>query len=650
MAFIPTSPGVYIREIPSGARSIAGASTSIAAFVGGFARGPLDTPIRMFTQGDFETAFGGVSGDHATSYAVSQFFLNGGGQAWGVRVSPDAVAAIITMRGSDGNPTLRVTAGRQVGGTSVGDPGTWGNAIRIDVDNRTADPVNSFNLTVSEIRQEDGREIATRSEVYRNLTMTAGPQNALAVVNDASTIIQLDQDAAWGTFLPVPTGYYSGVVDTTQFAGIAASSNVDIDLGEGDETIAVPFAAPPTTLAEAAAGLQAAMRDAFPANRLWAQSTVTVEGDRLRVAPGRNTAAYAPVTIVSIADNGADDLVVRLALDAAVARANVEQYAAGNGGPVGFQDSATAGTDGTAPTATELRGSRANRTGFYALDDIKAFNMLSIPEASALGDVANLASVMSAANTYCTEKRAMLFIDPPEGTNTIEEAEAWLGEIADAGLRSPNTVAYYPRVQMPDPRDDNRLRSVAPSGTMAGVWARTDNQVGVWKAPAGVTASLSNVIALDHSMTDAENGVINPLGLNALRDFDIPGNVSWGARTLMGADLLASDWKYVPVRRTALFIESSLFDGLQWAVFQPNDVPLWNEMRGAANAFMQGLFRQGAFQGTSPREAYVVKCDAETTTPADVNAGIVNIFVGFAPLRPAEFVIINLQLQISQEG
>ncbi|MEO9821341.1 MAG: phage tail sheath C-terminal domain-containing protein [Paracoccaceae bacterium] len=650
MAFVPNSPGVYIREIPSGARTIVGASTSIAAFVGSFSRGPLNVPLRMFTQGDFDTALGGVSTDYPASFAVSQFFINGGGQAYGVRVSPDADAASMTMDGSDNNPTLRATAGRQIAGTSVDDPGEWGNSIRIDIDTRTATPATSFNITISEIRDEDGREIATRTEVYRNLTMTPGARNAIEVVNAASSIVQLDQDPLWGTFLPASTGYYSGVVDPTQFAGIAATSNVDVDLGTGPETIPVPFAVAPTTLAEAASGVQSALRAAFPADRLWSQATVTVEGDRLRVAPGRGSPDYSAQTIVGFVDNGADDLAIRLSLDPAAAQANVQQYSAETPAGTGFQSASATGSEGSAVTAADLRGNRGPRTGFYALDDVTSFNMLSIPEASALGSTANLASIMSAAITYCTEKRAMVFIDPPAGTDTIEEAEAWLGEIADAGLRSPNSVAYYPRVQVPDPGNGNRLRSVAPSGTMAGVWARTDGETGVWKAQAGVTAKLSNVIALDHVMTDSENGIINPLGLNGLRNFDVPGNVSWGARTLMGADLLASDWKYIPVRRMALFIESSMFDGLQWAVFQPNDEPLWNEMRGAANAFMQGLFRQGALQGSSPKDAFVVKCDAETTRPADVNAGIVNLFLGFAPLRPAEFVVISLQLQINQDG
>ncbi|WP_415402180.1 phage tail sheath family protein [Tateyamaria sp. SN3-11] len=650
MAFIPTFPGVYIREIPSGARTIVGAPTSIAAFVGAFSRGPLDTPIRMFTLGDFDSDFGGVHTDYPTSFAVSQCFLNGAGQCYSVRVSPDASAATVVVQDEAVAPadTLRFTAGRRIAGTSLDDPGEWANALRFDVDHLTTDPLTQFNLTISEIRDENGIEVAVRTEVYRNITIAPGLRNAIDVVNAASGLIQISRDGGWGGGLPAPTGYYSDVVDDTQFPGIAAANTLDIDFGAGTQSVDVPVPVVPTTIAEAANLLQGAIRAAFPADRLWSQATVTVVGTRLRVQPGRGSPDYDPATLVTIADN-VGDLAVRLSLDGAVAQSNVMQYAPTNAAPLGFQSIGTAGADGSPPTAAELRGSRATRTGLYALDDIAAFTMLAIPEASRLGSTANLASVMGAAISYCQERRAMVFIDPPLGTDTIEECEAWLDEISDAGLRSEYSVAYVPNVQVPDPGMDNRPRSVAPSGTMAGIWARTDSQVGVWKAPAGITSRLNNVLALDFAMTDPENGVINPLGLNALRNFDIPGNVAWGARTLAGADLLASDWKYIPVRRMANFIESTLFDGLQWAVFMPNDEPLWNEMRSATRSFMQGLFRQGAFQGASPDEAYRVKCDAETTTPADIAAGIVNIFVGFAPLRPAEFVVISLQLQIQQD-
>jgi phage tail sheath protein FI len=189
---------------------------------------------------------------------------------------------------------------------------------------------------------------------------------------------------------------------------------------------------------------------------------------------------------------------------------------------------------------------------------------------------------------------------------------------------------------------------VGASGTMAGLYARTDAERGVWKAPAGTEARLRNVQDLDYPLTDRQNGALNPLGINALRVFPIFGMVSWGGRTLDGADQIASEWKYIPVRRLALFLEETLFRGLKWVVFEPNDEPLWSQIRLNVGAFMQRLFRQGAFQGRTPKEAYFVKCDAETTTQADINLGIVNVVVGFAPLKPAEFVIIRIQQMAGQ--
>lgn len=195
---------------------------------------------------------------------------------------------------------------------------------------------------------------------------------------------------------------------------------------------------------------------------------------------------------------------------------------------------------------------------------------------------------------------------------------------------------------------EGMIDNFAPCGAVAGVFARTDTQRGVWKAPAGLDASLNGVPALQLSLTDAENGRLNPLGVNCLRSFGIAGRVVWGSRTLRGADQLADEWKYIPVRRMALFIEESLFRGTKWVVFEPNDEPLWAQIRLNVGAFMQNLFRQGAFQGSTPREAYFVKCDKETTTQNDINLGIVNIVVGFAPLKPAEFVVIKLQQMAGQ--
>jgi uncharacterized protein len=215
--------------------------------------------------------------------------------------------------------------------------------------------------------------------------------------------------------------------------------------------------------------------------------------------------------------------------------------------------------------------------------------------------------------------------------------------VSGVGTNSKNSALFFPRLKQPNPLRDNQLEDFVPCGAVAGIFARTDNTRGVWKAPAGLDATLVGVPQLSVPLTDAENGELNPLGINCLRAMPAAGRVVWGSRTLQGDDRLASEWKYIPVRRTALFIEESLYRGTQWVVFEPNDEPLWAQIRLNLGAFMQNLFRQGAFQGKTPQEAYFVKCDKETTTQTDINLGIVNIVVGFAPLKPAEFVVIKLQ-------
>jgi phage tail sheath protein FI len=178
---------------------------------------------------------------------------------------------------------------------------------------------------------------------------------------------------------------------------------------------------------------------------------------------------------------------------------------------------------------------------------------------------------------------------------------------------------------------------------MAGLYARTDTERGVWKAPAGTSATVLGASGISLPVNDRENGVLNPLGLNVIRNLDVYGTVAWGARTLRGDDRLTDEYKYIPIRRLALYLEETLFRNTQWVVFEPNDEPLWSQIRLNLGNFMHSLFSQGAFQGRTPREAYFVKCDKETTTPNDQDLGRVNIVVGFAPLKPAEFVIIKIQ-------
>ncbi|OEE67131.1 phage tail protein [Enterovibrio norvegicus FF-33] len=642
-----TYPGVYIQEIPSGSRSISGIATSISAFVGGFSRGPLNVPVRMFHVGDFDTNFGGVHTDSETSYALSQFYINGGGEAIAVRVG-GGTNGNLTAQSWNGATSLTFSAGRQFQDNAVQDPGGWNNHIRVDVDYQSSDSSALFNLAVTEIRHVDGLEIPVRNESYRNVSMLAThPRYVLNVVNDDSMMVQLT--TAGNTDMPAPTGFYSDVQDTTQYAGMADANTLQVDLGTGAHDVTVDATTKPVTIADAALMLQNAIRDTRPADPLWAQCQVVVRGTRIGVFTGRNSAEYRAGQVVSVAESVGDFGTV-IGLVGSVT-ANVQQYAMNTAAPAGHQTVATAGVDAaTAATAAQLRGNRALRTGFYALEDVDLFNLLAIPEASDLGSVANMSSVISPAMSYCEEQRAFLLIDPPADANSVDEAIDWLDEVAGAGLRHRNTAAYYPRVQVPDPNNENRLRTIAPSGTIAGLYARKDTEAGIWTAAAGITASLRNVIGFNHALTNNEIGQLNPIGLNCLRNGGISGNIAWGARTLRGANELASEWTYIPVRRTALFIEESLFRGLQWAVFQPNDEPLWSEIRIAVGNFMQGLFRQGAFQGTAPEQAFRVKCDAETTTQANIDAGVVNVLVGFAPLKPAEFVVVSLQLMNNSGG
>jgi phage tail sheath protein FI len=309
--------------------------------------------------------------------------------------------------------------------------------------------------------------------------------------------------------------------------------------------------------------------------------------------------------------------------------------------------------DGAAITDTEITGDSDARTGIFALEAADLFNLLVIPPLTRDSDVDD--ATWAAAADYCQDRRAVLLIDSPTGW-TANAATAIADAVTGANAmrasvgndKAINAAVYYPRLRMPDPLSENRPADFAPCGAVAGIIARTDVQRGVWKAPAGLDASFSGVQAFTYTMTDGQNGQLNPIGVNCLRTFPVTGNVVWGARTLAGADQLASEWKYLPVRRLTLYIEESLFRGTQWVVFEPNDEPLWAQIRLNVGSFMQNLFRQGAFQGTTPREAYFVKCDRETTTQNDINLGIVNIVVGFAPLKPAEFVVIKIQ-QIAGE-
>lgn len=523
-----TYPGVYVEEIPSGVHTISGVSTSDTAFVDFFGKGPVDRAVRITSWTQFDRVFGGLDTRSEGSYAVFQYYLNGGQVAWICRGLADtAKTASVTLQGSSPLHDVLVV--------SASSPGAWGNAVQVRVENVAGKGV--FNLLAREVSYSpSGRQQVVASEGFLNLSMDkTSPRYVVDAVNASSVLIH--------------------VVEAASSAG-----------------------APP-----ADTGLDASS------------------------APAYSPLGQAPGTA------GSD----------------------GDVPPTGPTAPVTAWTTGKGAPALQTAMSRLTSIAPYT------FNLLCIPAASALEPNGRNA-VLAAAHKLCEDKNAFLIVDLPAEVATPDSVVTWLNDAANPNLGRTNAAVYFPRLLVPDPLNDNRSRNVGPSGTLAGVYARTDSTRGVWKAPAGVEASLqgSSVASV---LDDLSNGDLNIVGVNVLRNFPIFGNLSWGARTLRGADQEASEWKYIPVRRMALYLKESLYQGLKWVVFEPNAEPLWAQIRLNVGAFMHDLFRKGAFAGLTPRDAYLVKCDAETTTQTDVNNGIVNILVGFAPLKPAEFVVVQIE-------
>jgi|SRR5579859_881550 len=635
MPITPTYPGVYVEEIPSGVHTITGVATSIAAFIDTFERGPLNYAVHLLSMSDFERLLGGLDTTSEASYAIQQFFLNGGAEAYAVRVAgKNAKTAIKDVPDTAAATVFTAHAGQKIGDRTLDNPGIWGNNIRLEVDYDTSDPTKLFNLAISEV---DSTGKVLQNEVFRNLNMTTGDASYVVdVVDDGSRIVYLVAGAS--TKRPQATGTVGGNLPVVPNVPTAGATCKITPTGGAAKTCKLDYFGGPTApdYPSLRPFLEAAIRAADPTNPLFAGATVQLCGAGVtanpyffRVLAGRGGNNFDPNVKLTFTDTGVSpDVLATATLLNAAGAANVQQYGLAGG------------KDDTAIDDVAIRGLEANKTGFYALDDVDLFNILCIPAAAKLNDTAMLA-VISEATTYCDNHRAMFIVDIPSTVGDVPGMQTWMTQ--HDTLRDRNLAVYFPRVRIPDPLNGSRLRDVGPSGTLAGLWAATDVNRGVWKAPAGVDTQLRNVPQLVYNLVDRENGVLNPLGINCLRNFPVYGNVSWGARTLSGSDVQASDWKYIPVRRLALFLEESLFRGTKWVVFEPNDEPLWAQIRMNVGSFMHDLFRQGAFQGQTPEQAYLVKCDSEINTQSEINHGIVNILVGFAPLKPAEFVIIQIQ-------
>jgi phage tail sheath protein FI len=751
MATSYSYPGVYVQELQSASHPITGVPTSITAFVG-YTKSGIDNRAQMiFSFGDYERLYGGLASNSELSYAVQQFFQNGGAQAYVVRtpaMSQGAGPAKVQFQdftfhalssgtaangnllididyiglnpaGSSGPKTFNLTVTDLASGTTEYFPSvSYDNTQSNWVQNVVNDPDNGSQLIAVE-----AVPTAAQFSTMKSMDQTGFVGDAVTAYGIAKSVCGTTATAPTGTVTVTqgsnqvvgsstsftsdlkPGQWVTFGADTTPYLILSIASNVALSLTQNyagttqaSAAITAVKLAPDKDLSLVLSTLQPSPPPAgLPITaKIFAGGAslpVTLSGIASQIQQAFNAVlavqvpgASMQVTVtqlprtpsqqalrINVLLPGYPDAVIELANPAGVPTPpdcmgalqftgsgisqNVAHYALGTGhtdwGKDKQETSSSQGSDGTSgsalPGTSDVIGDQASFTGIYALQKVDLFNLLCIPDATraSQGDPATLDSnintgaIYSAAIALCDQRRAFLLIDSPPNVNSVAGAVDWKN--GGLGVVNANGAAFFPRLRLPDPLNNYQLRTFAPCGVVAGVYATTDGNRGVWKAPAGTAAVLNGVQSMVYKLNDMENGVLNPLGLNCFRNFPVYGSVLWGARTLVGADAMANQWKYVPVRRTALYIEESLYRGTQWVVFEPNDEPLWASIRLNVGAFMQSLFLKGAFQGSTPKQAYFVKCDGETTTQADIDNGIVNILVGFAPLKPAEFVVIQIE-------
>jgi uncharacterized protein len=803
MPVTPTYPGVYVQEVPSGVRTIAGVSTSVGMFIGTSKQGPMFEPVRCVNYTAFRTKFGEDSSAGSLAQYVKLFFLNGGTDCYVMRIAQGATASVVTLKNEAGANTLVLTAK---------DLGVAGENIRALVTYNGSKPEITFNLQLFRWEVDStGAQQKQASETWRNLSMDPNsPTYAPTFISQNSALVNAtDLNAApgagttWGFSLsgravpdaggatPFKTAWETllGSTATTNRFKISLSGSpyIDVDL----RTLVVT-----NTQADLETGIKTAIETAFSSagypgitvgvtllassagRRIRITRTSGTNGDVLirtgstsggqsdlavplmlgteqggvevgafaghRPAPtGITFNAMTPTNLETFGDfaqehvtkvilDAVDDATgttvtttidlqtgdpivatnstagTRVAVDASngpdgirekfeiIAQRinefspptgqswywkaelygyrlailptdemadnflsstfelvqnsagpdapvvgftkNVHYYSVGAAGTnIGMQVSAgSAASDGTPPLATDYDAA-------YEIVDreVDIFNLMILPPVA--DEVVSVQSLYGNASIFCQQRRAFLIMDPPASWTDAQTASTGIAALR-IGLVKDYSALYFPRVTI---SDNGLAKNVGPAGLMAGLYARIDGTRGVWKAPAGTEADLRGITGLEQRFSDGENGILNPKAVNTLRIFP-NGIVSWGARTMDGDDSFGSEYKYVPIRRLALYMEESLYRGLKWCVFEPNDEPLWSQIRLNVGAFMHNLFRQGAFQGRTPKDAYFVKCDAETTTQNDRDLGMVNVWVGFAPLKPAEFVILYLQQMAGQ--
>lgn len=642
---MPTYPGVYVEEVSSGVRPITAASTSTAAFVGQAERGTFSEAVKINNFTQYQNLYGEFIENLYLAYAVYQFFNNGGNQCYIVRVAGEgareASVTLIDRQETSSGESLTISA------SSVG---SWGNGLSIEITDGTRDPTNEFNLSVYR---------GDKIETFENLSVVSSASNFVDTVTSTSKYIRTkfigtNAKQAGTSKSKGELDLSNGLLKTKFRINIDGDGYQEIDL---QEAVTKSGVANLNTLENVATAIQFVVRGLerklnTTESKAFSEFLCTSENNTLVLTSGSKGAASS-VSVASVVDSSNDAAEqLRLGkrqggietLGGASARPkenpkNTQQkailYPLGKN-PLGVSNvlDLQEGSEGGSIT------DQSYINALKRLDDKDDVSLIAIPGVSSQ-------AVIGGGMNYCNNRslKDCFFIgDIPQGMQTVAEAQGHVG------LLSPQNsygAVYLPWLRMLDPtgRSSNPI-TVPPSGYVAGIYAKTDAQRGVWKAPAGTATALAGTVGLTVNFTDTQQGDLNPApyNINCIRQFTGSGTVIWGARTVSSD----AEWRYIPVRRMAILLRVSIYRGIQWAVFEPNDEELWSQLRLNINAFMTTLYRRGAFQGSTAKQAFFVKCDSETTTQIDIDNGIVNVLVGFAPLKPAEFVMVKISQKAGQ--
>ena len=646
------SPGVYVEEFEIGAKPIEGVSTSTAGFLGETERGP--TVPRLVTSWlEYQRVFGSYLGsDKYLPYTVQGFFDNGGKRCYVGRIvkAGDAAATAATVKLAAGSANaLTVTA--------IGE-GAWGNRVAVKV---SPGSLSGFRLSVyywksapTALFDPDYDQKAnprpTAVEFYDNLSVDeASPDYYDKRVNAVSSLVRLGRLAGdTGGAPDAKAGHMgtaqSGAASTITLASTASATDdayngmqvwiVD-KTGKGQVRTISDYVG--STRVATVSAAWTTQPDSTSVYYVSSVASLAGGGDVLAQQGTAQAGAASTITLAagaSAVNNAYNGMAVEILSGTGLGQKRTISGYVGSTRVATVSVAWTTQPDATSvyritPALilsdyergdTDSPGNRKGLTGFKEIDDI---SLVYAPNAQ------GVAGLPGSLITHCENlKDRFAIIDAAQGST-----------VSNLSPRDTNETKYgafyYPWLKVIDP-EAGVQRLVPPGGHVAGIYARSDTERGVHKAPAN--EKVNGAVDLEFPITKGEQDVLNPRGVNVIRAFPGRGIRVWGARTLSSDPL----WKYVNVRRLFIFLEESIDEGTQWVVFEPNDIPLWARVRQTIVQFLTGVWRTGALAGATPEEAFFVKCDRTTMTQDDIDNGRLICVIGVAPVKPAEFVIFRI--------